>query len=240
VPDGLSDQPGDRDLRLAALMHDWGKPASRAMKCMNCVKTGNLPSIWHESDNPEDPFRCPNCGSHNTKGTFHGGDGVGQDHALVGQAMAENRLSHMKYATSRKKRIGELIRHHMFAAFSSPKGARKFLNRVGDHADDLMILRHADMYGKGTDEAQNEKTQVDDMRTLVQQARQAPAPTALSGLAINGRDLMQAGVPQGPMIGQILNQLMEQVIENPELNSREALLGLAQGQLNANAGQQTV
>jgi tRNA nucleotidyltransferase (CCA-adding enzyme) len=226
VLEGVSHATTDPDLRMAALMHDWGKPASRAMKCIDCNH------VWDEAKHVDNPFQCPACGSHNTKGTFHGGDGVGHDHALVGQAMAEQRLTHMKWPVSRRKRIGELIRHHMFGAFSSPKGARKFLNNVGDHADDLMILRHADMYGKGTDEAQNEKTQVHHMAELVDQARQAPAPTALSGLAVNGRDLIQAGIPQGPQIGQVLNNLMQQVLENPELNTREALLGLAQGQMN--------
>jgi tRNA nucleotidyltransferase (CCA-adding enzyme) len=121
----------------------------------------------------------------------------------------------------------------MFPAFSSAKGARKFLNIVGDHADDLLTFRHADMFGKGTDEAQNSKTPVHDMRHLVEQVRQSPAPTALSGLAINGKDILDLGIKPGPQIGQILSELMQAVIENPELNSREALLALAQGQVNA-------
>jgi tRNA nucleotidyltransferase (CCA-adding enzyme) len=222
VLEGVSQASGDPDLRMAALMHDWGKPSSRAMKCIDCDH------VWHESDNPADPFTCPACDSHNTKGTFHGGDGVGHDHALVGQSMAEERLTHMKWPVARRKRIGELIRHHMFGAFSSQKGARKFLNTVGDHADDLLILRHADMFGKGTDEAQNSKTPVTHMSELVNQARQAPAPTALSGLAVNGRDLIQAGIPQGPMVGQVLNGLMQAVLENPELNERNQLMQMAQ------------
>lgn len=223
VLEGVQHATGDPDLRMAALLHDIGKPSSRAMKCNDCGH------VWKET--ADDDFTCPNCGSANTKGTFHGGDGVGEDHATVGAAMAEQRLRHMKLPTARIKRVTDLIRHHMFPAFSSAKGARKFLNRVGDHADDLMVLRHADMYGKGTDEAQDAKTPVTQMQQLVEQARQAPAPTALSGLAVNGRDLMAAGIPQGPMIGQILNSLMEAVIENPELNTHEALLGLAQGMM---------
>jgi tRNA nucleotidyltransferase (CCA-adding enzyme) len=227
VLEGVSEQTTDPDLRLAALLHDIGKPASRAMKCMDCN------NVWHEDDRPDDPFTCPKCGSSNTKGTFHGGDGVGHDHAVMGASMADPRLTHMKWPTGRKNRIVNIIRHHMFPAFSTGKGARKFLNRVGDHADDLLMLRHADMYGKGTDEAQNEKTQVDDMRRLVEEARTTGAPTALSGLAINGGDLLAIGIPQGPQIGQTLNTLMQAVVENPELNDREQLLALAQGQANA-------
>jgi tRNA nucleotidyltransferase (CCA-adding enzyme) len=152
---------------------------------------------------------------------------------VLGATMAEDRLSHMKYPNARIKRIGELIRYHMFPAFSTGKGARKFLNRVGDHADDLLRLRHADMYGKGTDEFQDTKTPIHDMSNLVEQARSANAPVALSGLAVNGRDIIGMGIKPGPQVGQILNNLMQAVIENPELNTRESLLALAQGQSNA-------
>jgi tRNA nucleotidyltransferase (CCA-adding enzyme) len=231
VLEGVQEQSTDSDLRFAALLHDIGKPASRAMKCIACNH------VWHEDDNPADPFRCPNCGSTDTKGTFHGGDGVGHDHAAVGAAMAQDRLDYMKWPKARSARIRDLINHHMFAAFSSAKGARKFLNRVGDHADDLFTLRHADMYGKGTNEFQDTKTPVDDMRRLVDQARSTAAPTDRSMLAINGRDLIEAGVPKGPEMAQTLNQLMEAVLENPSVNTREGLLALVQESLHANTAQ---
>lgn len=231
VLEGVQDATDDPDMRIAAALHDVAKPSTRAMKCNACDHA------WKETS--DDDFTCPNCGSDDTKGTFHGGYGIGGDHAIHGQAMVENRLMHMKLSKARIKRIGEIVRHHMFPAFSSSKGARKFLNTVGDHADDLLTFRHADMYGKGTNEAQNSKTPVDSMRNLVEQARQAPAPTALSGLAINGKDVLDAGVKPGPQVGEILNSLMEQVIENPELNSREALMGLIRSQVSAPTQPQT-
>jgi tRNA nucleotidyltransferase (CCA-adding enzyme) len=231
VLEGVQDQSTDPDLRFAALLHDIGKPASRAMKCLECN------NVWHEDDpltsrQNGNKFACSNCGSTDTKGTFHGGDGVGHDHAIMGATMAEPRLDYMKWPKARTKRIVDLITHHMFPAFSSAKGARKFLNRVGDHADDLFTLRHADMYGKGTNEFQDTKTPVDDMRRLVDQARSTAAPTDRSMLAINGRDLIEAGVPKGPEMAQTLNQLMEAVLENPSINTREGLLALVHQSLN--------
>ncbi|ESL03094.1 putative tRNA adenylyltransferase [Catonella morbi ATCC 51271] len=48
--------------------------------------------------------------------------------------------------------------------------------------------------------------------------------TDIAGLKVNGKDLMEAGIPKGIMIGQTLERLLELVIENPELNTREGLL----------------
>lgn len=48
--------------------------------------------------------------------------------------------------------------------------------------------------------------------------------TCINELNINGKDLMDAGIPKGIMIGDTLNRLLELVIERPELNTRESLL----------------
>ena len=48
--------------------------------------------------------------------------------------------------------------------------------------------------------------------------------TEISELKINGRDLMEAGIPKGAGIGSTLERLLELVIEHPELNTKESLL----------------
>jgi tRNA nucleotidyltransferase (CCA-adding enzyme) len=45
---------------------------------------------------------------------------------------------------------------------------------------------------------------------------------------VDGRDIMQAlGLSPGPQVGVILGQLLESVLEDPALNTREALLRIA-------------
>jgi tRNA nucleotidyltransferase (CCA-adding enzyme) len=46
-------------------------------------------------------------------------------------------------------------------------------------------------------------------------------------LAVGGSDLLAAGVPAGPALGVVLGRLLERVLEDPTLNSRERLLALA-------------
>ena len=47
---------------------------------------------------------------------------------------------------------------------------------------------------------------------------------SMKDLAVSGRDLMDAGIPQGPEIGRILKILLEQVIEGKLPNERQALM----------------
>ena len=49
----------------------------------------------------------------------------------------------------------------------------------------------------------------------------------LKDLAVNGKDLMELGIPAGQRLGQCLNNLLEQVLDEALPNERAALLAAA-------------
>ena len=51
-------------------------------------------------------------------------------------------------------------------------------------------------------------------------------PFTRGELAVTGSDLLMAGVPVGPDVGKMLDQLLEAVLDEPELNTRETLLAM--------------
>jgi hypothetical protein len=51
-------------------------------------------------------------------------------------------------------------------------------------------------------------------------------PVEIGDLAIDGNDLIAAGIPPGPRIRQILETLLDQVLEDPKRNTREYLLNV--------------
>ena len=52
---------------------------------------------------------------------------------------------------------------------------------------------------------------------------------SLKELAVDGSDLIAAGMKPGKKIGETLDYLLEVVLEEPESNNRETLLKLAAG-----------
>ena len=48
----------------------------------------------------------------------------------------------------------------------------------------------------------------------------------LKHLAVNGRDLMSAGVRPGKDMGEILNKMLQEVLERPENNQKEILMSM--------------
>ncbi|MCL2759265.1 MAG: polynucleotide adenylyltransferase, partial [Treponema sp.] len=51
---------------------------------------------------------------------------------------------------------------------------------------------------------------------------------AIKDLAISGKDLMSIGIQSGKMMGIILKELLETVLDDPAQNTREKLLEIAE------------
>lgn len=62
---------------------------------------------------------------------------------------------------------------------------------------------------------------------VVRGIRERGEPLNRKQLAITGDDLVAIGIPPGPRIGAILDQLLAMVVDDPSLNTREVLLALA-------------
>jgi len=100
-------------------------------------------------------------------------------------------------------------------ADDTPAAVRRWLAAAGAAADDLLALwrlrRGADAPWSGT----------------VAETRRRGDPLARGDLAIDGNDLIALGVPRGPRVGQVLDQLLERVLDDPSLNTRERLSAVA-------------
>ena len=53
---------------------------------------------------------------------------------------------------------------------------------------------------------------------------------SIKDLKISGNDLIELGISRGPRIGEILNQLFEDVLNKPSHNDKEYLLNLVQNE----------
>lgn len=184
---------GDPILRISALLHDVGKPRSRAFS----EKTKD----W----------------------TFY-------DHERIGAEMANPICQRLRFSNEERERIVHLVRNHLFHYTDewNDTTVRRFIKRIGkERLEDLYALNEADVRAKG-------KKDVPDLSALtalkahVERVIAQGAALSTRDLAIGGRDLMKdLAVPQGPMIGKILNALLEEVIADPAKNERETLLALA-------------
>jgi tRNA nucleotidyltransferase (CCA-adding enzyme) len=162
--------------------------------------------------------------------TFADGHFLGHD--AVGADMAGAFLDRLRVARSVRARVVHLVRHHMFSYEPawSDAAVRRFIGKIGpDAIEELFELREADNLGSGRPA---EADGLDELRARVA-AELASGPILGRGqLAVDGTDLMtELGLEQGPILGRILDGLLERVIADPALNDRPTLLLLASAML---------
>jgi tRNA nucleotidyltransferase (CCA-adding enzyme) len=186
----LDAAPTNPVLRVAALLHDVGKPRSRAF-----------------SDKTQDY-------------TFY-------EHERIGAEMVEPMLSRLRFSNEERSHVTALVRHHLICYDSSWSDAavRRWIRRVTPElVQDLYLLNEADVRGKGRD-ASPDLEALAGLKAHVERVLAAGAAFNIKDLRIDGRALMQElGMKPGPDIGRILKALLEEVVEDPSKNQREALL----------------
>jgi tRNA nucleotidyltransferase (CCA-adding enzyme) len=179
-------------VRLAALLHDIGKPA-----------------------------------------TFADGHFLG--HETTGAQLAGVFLDRLHSPRAVRDRVVELVRNHMFSyeVSWSDAAVRRFIGKIGQLGDgalgELLELREADNAGSGLPPGAG---RLGELKARIAAELAAGAVMDRRGLAVDGAALMgELGLPQGPILGRILEALVDRVIVDPALNDRPTLLLLAQSMI---------
>lgn len=148
------------------------------------------------------------------------------NHEIIGSRMASKIGQRLKLSSKDQARLFLLVRQHMFhyQVQNTDASVRRFMRNVGlENIDDILDLREGDRLGSGAKKTSWRLEEFKDR--MIEQLNQ---PMDLSDLAINGTDLMtNLNLKPGPILGKILNELFELVMENPELNSKDQLLETA-------------
>ena len=185
--------PKTFELRWAALMHDFGKPAVKELK-----------------EGTVDHYH------------YHG-------HQDVSVEIAEQLMGILKFSNKQKDLILKYIKYHDADLATCRNGTfKRVLADIGvEHFLDFMKLKTADAYAhqlqKDTKWAIEVPDKVYERFAKVVEESQA---LTIRDLDINGYDLMDLGL-KGKQIGDCLNYLVEEVLEDASKNKNKILISLA-------------
>jgi poly(A) polymerase/tRNA nucleotidyltransferase (CCA-adding enzyme) len=146
------------------------------------------------------------------------------NHEIVGAKMVEKIMKRLHFSTDDLQRVVTLVRNHMFyynVDEVTASSVRRLIRKVGEeNLSDLIDLRIADRLGSGVAKAVPYKLR--HLQYMMDKVRHDPVSVKM--LKINGEDLMKVlKIEPGPKIGAILDVLLSEVIEEPELNTEEYL-----------------
>lgn len=148
------------------------------------------------------------------------------NHEVVGARVAKQVAARLRLAKHDCDRVFTLVRWHMFTyeSFATDAYIRRFIRRVGlENIEDMFALRTGDRVGSGSKAS---SWRLEELKERIW--AELHQPLKITDLAINGNDIMQTlSISPGPLIGKILNALLEDVLEDPAHNTREYLQELA-------------
>ena len=154
-------------------------------------------------------------------------------HPVIGEEMARKILRRLKFDNQTIKQVTTLVRWHdrRFASMEevNKKTVRRWVSQLTPELfTRLMEVQKADISAQSDYQRDKKEQVLQETKKLFEEIIEEKNCLSIKELKINGKDLMDMGVPQGKEIGQILSWLLDQVLEDPQLNERETLTRMAE------------
>ena len=149
--------------------------------------------------------------------TFYG-------HEVLGSRVTKKILENLKFSRETIEKVTNMVRWHMFFSDTEKithSAVRRLVANVGaENVWDLIDMRGCDRIGTGR--PKENPYRLRKYKAMVEEVMRDPISVGM--LKIDGKKIMEIlKITPGPKIGQILNALLEEVLEDPSLNTEEYL-----------------
>ncbi len=172
-----------------------------------------LSALFHDISKPE----TRRFSRETNQFTFYG-------HEVVGSRVTKKILERLKFPTKITEKVVKLVRWHMFFADTENitlSAVRRMITNVGpENIWDLINVRICDRIGTGR--PKESPYRLRKYKAMIEEALHDPISVGM--LKIDGKRLMEVThETPGPKVGYTLNALLEEVLEDPKLNTAEYL-----------------
>lgn len=146
-------------------------------------------------------------------------------HAAESEIITHKVLKRLKFDNDTLRKTTRLVLYHDYRMPATPKHVRRAMNRIGEELFPYYIeVRRADVMAQSLYKREEKLRNLNEIERLYYEITAANQCVSLKTLAVTGKDLIEAGMKPGKDIGRKLEYLLELVLENPALNTKEELL----------------
>lgn len=146
-------------------------------------------------------------------------------HEIRGEELAREIMNRLRWDNRTTERVLRLIRHHDRDMEPSERAVRRGLKAIGREVFPYwLMVRRADRLAQRPEKAASQLAKLDEVEALYAHIIEQEHCLHINELAVTGKDIMTMGIPQGPLIGKLQQELLEWVLEEPRRNTREQLL----------------
>ena len=123
-----------------------------------------------------------------------------------------------------KDRLCRIVKYHDLVFEQDRRLLKRWMNRFGaDVLFDILEVKKADNFATGNME-NGLKVKFDEIRVMMEQILDEQQCFSLRDLAVDGRDIIAAGIEPGPEVGRVLKRLLADVIDEKLPNDKDVLL----------------
>ena len=151
------------------------------------------------------------------RGHFYG-------HPAVSHELAKHILERLKFDNKTRDEILELVLYHDVEIKASRKVARRLLNKIGaDRVKQLIEVKKADILSHSDKAHDKRLSNLQEFSKIVKDIIAEGECFKIKDLAVNGHDICALGV-FGPMVGEVLNHLLDKVMDETLENDHDSLM----------------
>ncbi|MCR5666296.1 MAG: CCA tRNA nucleotidyltransferase [Eubacterium sp.] len=193
--------------------YNVGMHTIEAVKAIPADKVLRIAMLLHDVGKPK-------CRVTDEKGIDHF-----YRHPLESERIAKEILRRLKFDNDTIRKVLILIRHHDERPTLREKNMRRLISRVTvEMYPSLLKVQVADALGQSDYRKEEKLAYYKSCEIMYREILEREECLKIKDLAVDGKDLIDAGVPQGKLIGENLSMMLDKVLENPKLNNKETLL----------------
>lgn len=163
----------------------------------------------------------PSCFTEDERGGHYYG------HTDVSAQMAQEIMARLKFDNETRRRVDLLMRWHDVWFEPDEISLRKVLAQIGpERLQDVLDAKRADNAAKRKEGLERAQAPWNQAEEILQKLMAEDACVTLKQLAVDGRDMMRLGL-SGKAVGEMLEYLLSQVIEEKLPNEQKMLLDAA-------------
>lgn len=148
-------------------------------------------------------------------------------HPAISAKLADQILRALKFDNKTRERVVTLVEHHDVQIPCRDRSIRKWLGRLGPETFfQLLEVKRADSMGQSYELVKDRLAELEEMKAKAEKIIAQDQCFSLKDLAVNGRDVIAAGITPGPEVGQVLNEMLRKVVDGEVPNERKTLLKL--------------
>ncbi len=149
-------------------------------------------------------------------------------HPAVGAEMTRKILRRLKFDNDTTDKVCKIVLYHDQEVALTDAGVRRAVNRMGEEIFPMILEVHrADINAQSDYKKEEKQDKLARIEHIYEGICRRKEAVTLKDLAITGSDLIALGMKPGREIGELLHELLELVLENPELNIPEELQSIA-------------